>query len=397
MTKLGVATAEHLHGELIDTLSRSGVLPPEWEKAFRAVPRHEFVPDTVWREDDDGALRALHRADEPDLWLNLAYADAPVYTQVDDGHPPTDGAGHEVTSSTSMPTIVAQMLTALELRPGMRVLEIGTGTGWNAALLAQRVGAANVVSVEIDPAVADQARSALDRAGYRDVTVVTGDGQQGVPDLGPYDRVIAAVGARTVPYPWVAQTGPGGRLVVPLAHSLQPPGIAALDVCADGIAQGRLGARAAFMGLRAQRIPRPRGFHFGRPADHVGTTDLHPWYWAEDRGAMTAIGQRIGDGVHTIYRETTGGAGVKWLSDPHSRSWAAVDIPADGRGPYPVEQAGPRKLLDEVMVAYRWWVDIGSPPVSAWTVTVGPAGQTIAVDAARAERGSGTHGEFARP
>jgi protein-L-isoaspartate O-methyltransferase len=93
----------------------------------------------VWRQDRDADsdcdLVPLRRCEDPRRWLERAYANASVTTQVDDGHPIGEaGCGFEVTSSASMPAVVAQMLAALEAEPGMRVLEIGTGTGYNAAL-----------------------------------------------------------------------------------------------------------------------------------------------------------------------------------------------------------------------------------------------------------------------
>jgi protein-L-isoaspartate(D-aspartate) O-methyltransferase len=168
----------------------------------------------VWRQDrnavGDCDLVPLRRTDDPDTWLELAYANASVATQVDDGFPAGDGCGFEVSSSASMPAVVAQMLGALDVEPGRRVLEIGTGTGYNAALLAHRLGAERVVSVEVDPAVAEHARRALDHAGFGAVTVVTGDGAEGYRPGAPYDRVLATVAVGQVPPAWVAQTRPGG-------------------------------------------------------------------------------------------------------------------------------------------------------------------------------------------
>jgi protein-L-isoaspartate(D-aspartate) O-methyltransferase len=109
------------------------------------------------------------------------------------------------TSSASCPDIVAAMLDAGRVEAGMRVLEIGTGTGYTAALLAQRLGARNVTTIEIDSDLAARARAALDSAGYGDVTVITGDGSRGYPDRAPYDRVLStAQCSRTCPQP---QTG----------------------------------------------------------------------------------------------------------------------------------------------------------------------------------------------
>ncbi|HSZ29237.1 MAG TPA: methyltransferase domain-containing protein, partial [Pseudonocardiaceae bacterium] len=217
-----MADANALRQHMVEGLARGGELDERWRAAFTEVPRHEFIPELVWHHDREAGshrdLVPLRRCDDPQGWLERAYADAPVNTQVDDGHPAEAGEagrGFEVTSSASMPGVVAEMLTALEAEPGMRVLEIGTGTGYNAALLAHRLGAGNVVSVEVDPVVADQARQALAAAGFSGVSVVTGDGAQGYGPHAPYDRVISTVAVAEVPYAWVAQTRPGGLVLTP--------------------------------------------------------------------------------------------------------------------------------------------------------------------------------------
>ncbi|MGI9003132.1 MAG: methyltransferase domain-containing protein [Pseudonocardia sp.] len=377
----GQARSALLSAELVAKLAAAGTLDDTWRPVFEAVPRQLFVPDTIWRLDPDagGRLVPLHRAEDPDRWLALVYRDRPVDTQVDDGHPAADGTGWEVTSSASQPTVVADMLRALDPAPGMRVLEIGTGTGWNAALLAARVGAENVVSVEVDAVVAERARAALDAAGYGQVTVVTGDGADGCPDRAPFDRVLATVGVSEVPYSWVAQTRSGGRVVVPLSNTYQAPGIAVLDV-AGGVASGYLGAPAVFMGLRAQRVPRPRGVRpGGGAAEDVSSTEVHPYCWAGDRAAATAIGQRV-EGVHAHFEAATADTGTQWLFDPVTDSWASVDLDG-GPPPYRVEQGGPRRVFDEVIAAYRWWLDAGSPPLSQWLVTVSTNGQSMTLNA----------------
>lgn len=354
-------------------------IDPAWRPSFESVPRHLFVPDTIWQLDRSagGRLTPLRRSEEPDRWLRYVYSDEAVETQVDDGHPAEDGSGWEVTSSSSQPSVVAEMLRTLNLEPGMRVLEIGTGTGWNAALLADRVGAENVTTIEIDTQVAVRARAMLDRAGFEKVTTIVGDGSDGWVSGAPYDRLIATAGATTVPAVWLGQTITGGRFVVPMNNTFQSLGIVTFDVAGDGSsATGRIGGPATFMGLRSQRTPRVQGKLGSRP-DVVEFTDLHPYRWAGNRAVATAIGIRLGDGIHMHYAPVTEETGVVWLRDPDSGSWATVDT--RGGSPYDVEQAGLRRLMDEVGAAYRWWLDAGSPQLADWTVTVTAAGQTIGI------------------
>ncbi len=371
-----MADPAELRARLVTEL---GELPEPWRQAFVDVPRHAFIPALVWRKRrgvDGNDMYPLHRDKEPDEWLEVAYANRPVGTQVDDGHPADDGTGHEVTSSASQPSVVADMLVALQAEPGMTVLEVGTGTGYNAALLAHRLGQENVVTVEIDPQLAAHARDALDATGFGKVTVITGDGAQGCPANAPYDRVIVTAGAGTIPYAWVAQTVPGGRIVLPMAGTYQPPGILTLDVGQDGTA-GRFGGAAAFMALRAQRVPRPRGRPIDTDTATVSTTDIHPYQVAGDRDAATAIGMRV-HGIHKHYAPGTDSTGTQWLLDPETESLAAIALTPDP--PYEVHQGGPRRLWDEVEAAYRWWIDTGKPGVDAWRVTVTPTGQHNELD-----------------
>lgn len=183
-------TATQLRNTMADQLSGwdSEALPPSVDAAMRAMPREAFLPGTP---------------------LVDAYGSSPVVTNRD--------ATGVATSSASAPGIVAAMLAQLDVRPGHRILEIGAGTGYNAALLAHLAGpAGQVTTVELDPDVAAEAEKALAAAGCGHVTVIVGDGEYGHAPNAPYDRIIVTAGAWDLPAAWADQLAPSGLLVVPL-------------------------------------------------------------------------------------------------------------------------------------------------------------------------------------
>ncbi|MGH4007871.1 MAG: methyltransferase domain-containing protein [Pseudonocardiaceae bacterium] len=374
--------------KLVDELSASGHLTPEWRSSFLAVARPRFIPDTIWRWDKDRPgpdLVPVHRAEHPDQWRELAEGDDVIVIQVDDGHPVGPGEiGEVATSSASMPLVVALMLKHLDVHQGHRVLEIGTGTGYNAALLAHRLGADHVITIEIDPEVAIHARKTLLNTGYGDVTTVVGDGALGYPPGAPYDRLIATAACQWVPYPWVAQTRPGGRIVTPWGMQYYNFGLLALTVNDDGTATGQIVDSVSFMWLRDQRIA-CRAISATAEQDapaSVTETSVHPAEVANAQhlpGACIAIGTRVHNCRSGYIRPDTDphGEGVLWLVDHESDSWAQLRHHPDNGGRYRVHQFGPRKLWDEVEIAYRWWIDQGKPGADRWRFTVTPEGQRI--------------------
>jgi protein-L-isoaspartate(D-aspartate) O-methyltransferase len=367
--------------ELIERLIASADVPPAWREAVEAVPRHAFVPECVWEQTDYG-LVPVRRADDPTGWLQRVYADAPVITQADDGDTAPGENGRYVSSSTSTPSLVFRMLAELDADPRHRVLEIGTGTGWNAGLLAARLGPGRVFSVEIDPALAERARTSLAAVGLSP-TVITGDGTDGYPPGAPYDRVVATASVRRVPYAWVAQTRPGGLIVTPWGTPYHNGALLKLVVRDEGTAAGRFVGQLAFMWLRGQRIPFGRLEERVRPGDDAAesVTVQHPYKPVNDMDASFAVGLRVPGVQSHVVPDDDGDPYhyVLWLTDPASGSWACLAHERGART-FPVRQHGRRRLWDEVEAAYGWWVGAGRPAYSRFGLTVSRTGQTVWLD-----------------
>jgi protein-L-isoaspartate(D-aspartate) O-methyltransferase len=171
---------------LVSQLQTRENLRPETAAALRVVPRHEFV-------------------DEPRR--DSAYEDRPLPI----------GNGQTI----SAPHMVAIMTDLLELQPGMRVLEIGTGCGYHAAITAEIVGPEHVYSVEYEPELADQARETLELVGYGGISVRTGDGRDGWPEHAPFDRAYLTCAASEFPSAVVDQVRAGGIVLGPLGDHRQ--------------------------------------------------------------------------------------------------------------------------------------------------------------------------------
>ncbi|MGW2488764.1 methyltransferase domain-containing protein [Streptomyces sp. NPDC001606] len=284
---------------------------PVWREAFAAVPRHLFVP-YYYVAGARGYERRWGESPEPEArerWLKGAYEDVPLATRLRDG---------ELLSSSSQPSLMARMLVELRVDDGNRVLEVGAGTGYNAALLAHRLGDDDLVtSVELEPEITESARQHLAAAGCHPV-VVTGDGARGVPERAPFDRIIATCELPTVPRPWLAQCRPDARVLTPLAT-----GLLALTVRHREHAEGRfLPTPAYFVPLRGGVRPEPDPVPVrGLPAP---AREQEPFRFllALTRGTLDpreayALWEREGRPDRERYGVTVAGAHAwAWLDDP---------------------------------------------------------------------------------
>ncbi|WP_297074039.1 protein-L-isoaspartate(D-aspartate) O-methyltransferase [Thermococcus sp.] len=171
----------YLWNRTVENLVREGIIRSEAvRRAFLKFPRYLFVEER---------------------YKKYAHLDEPLPIP----------AGQTI----SAPHMVAIMLELADLKPGMNVLEIGTGSGWNASLIAELVKR-DIYTIERIPELAEFARRNLERAGVKNVHVILSDGSRGFPPKAPYDRIIVTAGAPDIPKPLVEQLKPGGKLIIPV-------------------------------------------------------------------------------------------------------------------------------------------------------------------------------------
>lgn len=372
---------------LADQLQDAGYLTdPRWRQALHEVPRHLFVPDAAWADPNDQEPNGypVDRAADPERWWAAVCTDTVLVTQVDDGRGDVTAGPDGASSSNSAPGVVFPMLEQLRLHDHHRVLEIGTGTGWTAALLSWRVGAGNVTTVEIDPGLAEQAQQNLRAAGYQPGLIV-GDGARGHRAGAPYDRVHVTCAVERVPWAWIGQTRPGGVIVTPYTTGFVFGHLAYLVVTGHDTAVGRFPQPAGFMMMRSQRHLRGEAASFIHHEEvaAISGTYLDPRTLArETGGAGLAIGERV-PGCQSRLIEFPDGTGACtfYLFETRTRegSWARVEF-RPGQSRLPVAQYGPRRLWDEVQEAYSWWIEAGSPDRDRFGMTVTPESQWVWLD-----------------
>jgi protein-L-isoaspartate(D-aspartate) O-methyltransferase len=356
VTDTSTTHADHsarLRNDLADWIKGRGTFrTPEVERAFRAVRREQFLPGVP---------------------LEVAYGRTPVVTRRDE-------SGMSL-SSASAPNMVATMLEQLNVRPGHRILEVGTATGVNAALLSELLGGdGSVVTIEFDPAFAASAADHLTTAGYPQVTVIAGDGALGHSAGSPYDRIIVTAGAWDLPAPFWDQLTPGGRIVVPLR--LHGSGLTR-SLAFNHIDDGRLVAEGAvvcgFVPMRGiterheQRIEISDDVLF-----RVESTDI------PDEAALIAGFTQTRDeqwtGITARYDHDPADHLDLWLLTHTTARFGRLTVTAEARaaGTDPARRWGGAALYDDDTVSYIVTRDLNDDVAELGVVTCGARHSTLA-------------------
>jgi protein-L-isoaspartate(D-aspartate) O-methyltransferase len=323
-----MALSDELRRRFAEALWREGAITrPEVAEAFATVPREAFVAEG-FHGRDGGRLTP-----DAEGFLDAVYTNDVLVTKIEDGR---------ATSSSSQPSLMAAMIEALALEPGARVLEVGAGTGYNAALMT--AAGARVTTVDVQPDVAERAGLALSAAGVSDVDLRLGDGYAGWAAGAPYDRVIVTVGVAGASPLWLDQLVPGGFVLAPVRHAghhpvlrvAREPGgaVHARGVCPAGFMSAAGPLSAVYPGAHpvgAGPLPPPavsRPGRFDPPLDVFRYHDM--WFALGAWDTRTTYAQPpddAGNGGCALLDEAADGGATIWPdgsvlgSGPHAETY----------------------------------------------------------------------------
>ena len=338
---------------------------PRVERAFRTVQRHQLLETFYIRTAGAPGLSAVgHDPVSPRReHLELIYSDDALVTRFTSGMP---------ASSTSVPSLVARMLELLGLGEGMKVLEIGAGTGYNAALMAEVAGDQElIVTVDVLDDVVEQTRRLLADAGYPRIGVLARDGFDGAPEEAPFDRIVATVGCSDLSPAWAGQLADGGAMLVPLEHSGGHP-LLLLRKESAGL-RGRVALWTGFMPIRGPLHIEglwPRGYVRPGPGEPVRAADPWPGFGARRPSGPPGSLNLAADEIDFLF--------FLGLSD--RRAGRLDPGPGLNNGPDGWAAAGPdgiwwwkdASLAAELNSLYQEWAASGRPTISDYQVSFLP-------------------------
>jgi len=351
---------------LADELTAKGKLTsPRWQTAFRAIPRHVFVPEFFQQDNKTGDWDRVV-VDHQDA-LETVYSNVALVTDVDQ-----DGRG---VSSSSMPGLMTRMLELLDVRDGHRLLEIGTGTGYNAALLCAALGDQNVYSLDID--YVHTAKERLASLGFRP-TLRRGNGIDGMPDHAPFNQIVATVAVPRIPRAWIDQLVDGGAILADIKVNPAAGNLVLLHK-RDAIAEGRFDeGQAWFMQMRHPGRPETPAVARDTGTAARGVTTLGAVAWEQPVPWFLAC-LEVGGGVDVGFQLDDDYRPVVATLVADDGSWAEVEM-APGAHVRAVTQAGPTRLWDAVERGFELWESNDRPGWGRFGLTVSPDLQRIWLD-----------------
>jgi methyltransferase of ATP-grasp peptide maturase system len=379
-----ISELDALRADFVDKVDPGHAVTPDWRAALAEVPRDLFVPYFFIPLADRPGWRIVERSDAE--WAVGVLSDRPLITQLGGNDESAEAARRgelvegRATSSSSQPSLMVLMLEALGVHKGHRVLEIGTGSGYNAALLCHQVGPDQVVTVDVDPAITDVARARLTAIGYAP-RVVAADGLKGCPQHAPYDRIVATVAVPRLPQAWIEQTRDDGQILFPL-DTRNGGGIMPLLTVHDDTAEGHfLPEFGGFMPVREQRRQDLAQAAFREIPDQQGeerTTTLAREVATDDAGPFEFFGALFTGGYdYLTFTPSVGGPTETWLAHADG-SW--VCHTTDTEGSHRVRQGGPQRLWDRIEDLHQQWNDLGRPDRRRFGLTATQEGHTVWLD-----------------
>jgi protein-L-isoaspartate(D-aspartate) O-methyltransferase len=355
---------------MVASVKKKGHLTdPRLEAAFTETPRHDFVPEFLRLDiDSEGAANVVGVVDQSSPeYLGSIYSDQALMTQTK----PVRGQPDSFvwSSSSSMPSVMADMIEELDIRPGLTVLESGTGTGYNAAVLCHVLGDAAVTTVEIDPELLRAAVDRLARLGHR-------------PSIEPaahsYDRILATHAVDQVPADWITWARPGAIILTDFRPPSNTQVGAWLKLTVDADGRGATG-----------RLMPPRGYFMSarKVPEFADDGRCLPELTIEEHQRRAELIERRDVRVPPEVLDDEAFALYCWRCNLDIWSWyhrgEVTLTAADGawtqvRG-RTVSLIGDRDLWAEVEHTYRDWQATGRPPITEWIVRVTPDGSTEVV------------------
>jgi len=361
--------ADRLASEVTHPISR-------WRPAVGAVPRHLFVPRWWISNGPGGGLGLVSwelrdGSADPEAWIDAAYRDQPLVTRIGSLHadhaaPGARPAGRP-TSSAIAPGVIVRMLRYARLADDADVLEVGTGTGYGAAVLCERAGYRQVTTIEPDEYLVKAAGERLAGIGLHP-RVTRGDPDGPLPDR--YDRIVSKVPVRPVPAGWLAALRPGGRLVTPIAGTTL---ILTADQTPDGGAAGRIewDRTVVVPAVAAPEVPEAQLAAVRTADGDEVTTGRYPVVDVARAWDLHSVLGLVAPGIQPEFAASAGGERTAWLVHPDG-SWARAT--GTGDGPPVVHQSGPRRLWDILDGIRLSWLRDGSLPAYGAAATITPDG-----------------------